>query len=52
MEYSEQKTMRHFNVGTTFKEFKVMLEQELTLEYLGVKKPKYTTLMNIKLLKF
>lgn len=41
-----------FNTSTTFKEFKVMLEQELTLEYMGIKERKYTTLMNTKLLKF
>jgi hypothetical protein len=44
--------MEDFNSTTTFKEFKVMLEQELTLEYMGIKEPKYTTLMSIKLLKF
>jgi hypothetical protein len=44
--------MKTFNTSTTFKEFKVMLEQKLTLEYMGIKDPKYTTLMSIKLLKF
>ena len=39
--------MENFNVLTTFKQFKVMLAEDLRLEYVGKKKSKYTTIMNM-----
>ena len=40
--------MKNFNKTTSFKEFKVMLKEEVTLEMIGNKEPKYTLLLNIK----
>jgi hypothetical protein len=40
--------MKGFNSSTTFTEFKVLLEEDLRLEYVGKKKSKYTIyLINI-----
>jgi hypothetical protein len=40
--------MKNFNKTTSFKEFKVMLQEEVTLEILEKKEPKYSLLLNIK----
>jgi hypothetical protein len=40
--------MKNFNKTTSYKEFQVMLQEEVTLEILGKKEPKYTLLLNIK----
>ena len=39
--------MQNFNHTTTFKQFKVMLAEDLRLEQVGKKKSKYTTIMNM-----
>jgi hypothetical protein len=40
--------MENFNNLTTFKQFKVMLAEDLRLEQVGLKKSKYSTVMNIE----
>lgn len=39
--------MENFTHLTTFKQFKEMLTEDLRLEQVGVKKSKYSTIMNM-----
>jgi hypothetical protein len=39
--------MKYFNHTTTFKKFKVLLQEDLRQEQVGLKKSKYSAVMNI-----
>jgi hypothetical protein len=39
--------MKGFKIGTTFKEYKALLKEDLRLERVGKKVSKYTTIMNM-----
>lgn len=40
--------MQNFNHTTTFKQFKVLLHEDLRQEQVGLKKSKYSAVMNIE----
>lgn len=40
--------MENFNHTTTFNQFKVLLHEDLRLEKVGLKKSKYSTVMNME----